>query len=61
VPPGQDDPWTGDLVAQVVVERRAILPLAQWEERVAWRDRALMALLRCRRGDAALEDLDSRP
>jgi 3-hydroxyacyl-CoA dehydrogenase len=58
---GQDDPWTGDLVAQVVAERRAILPLEQWEERVAWRDRALMALLRCRRGDAALEDPDSRP
>jgi 3-hydroxyacyl-CoA dehydrogenase len=57
---GQDDPWTGDLVARVVAERRAILPLEEWEERVAWRDRALMALLRCRRGDVALEDLDSR-
>jgi 3-hydroxyacyl-CoA dehydrogenase len=57
---GQDGPWTDALVAQVAAERRAILPLEDWEERVAWRDRALMALLRCRRGDMALEDLDSR-
>ncbi|MGH6929892.1 MAG: 3-hydroxyacyl-CoA dehydrogenase [Dongiaceae bacterium] len=57
---GQDDPWTDALVAQVAAERRAILPLDDWEKRVAWRDRALMALHRCRRGDMALEDLDSR-
>jgi 3-hydroxyacyl-CoA dehydrogenase len=56
---GQDDPWTEDLVARVVAERRAILPLERWEERVAWRDRALMALLRCRGTDAALEELDA--
>jgi 3-hydroxyacyl-CoA dehydrogenase len=58
---GQNDPWSDELVAKVAAERRAALPLARWEERVAWRDRALMALLRCRRTDAALEDLDPRP
>jgi hypothetical protein len=41
---GQDDPWTDELVEQVTRERRALLPLEEWEERVAWRDRALAAL-----------------
>jgi L-gulonate 3-dehydrogenase len=54
---GQDDPWTDDLVARVAAERRALLPLEAWEDRVAWRDRALMALLRCRRDEPALEEL----
>jgi 3-hydroxyacyl-CoA dehydrogenase len=55
---GQDDPWTEALVAEVESARRAVLPPDAWEARVAWRDRALMALLRCRRSDPALEDLD---
>jgi L-gulonate 3-dehydrogenase len=38
---GQDDPWTPELVARVTEERRRLLPLEQWEERVAWRDRRL--------------------
>ena len=42
---GQDDPWTPELVATVDAERRAVLPLAQWEQRVIWRDRRLMALI----------------
>jgi L-gulonate 3-dehydrogenase len=46
---GQDDPWTPDLVARVAAERRAVLPLDGWEARVAWRDRALMALEATRR------------
>ena len=46
---GQNDPWTPDLVEKVADQRRAILPLEQWEERVAWRDRALMHLLAHRR------------
>jgi L-gulonate 3-dehydrogenase len=46
---GQDDPWTPDLVAQVTGERRALLPLERWDERVAWRDRALIAAERGRR------------
>jgi 3-hydroxyacyl-CoA dehydrogenase len=45
---GQNDPWTPDLVAKVTAERRALLPLDRWEERVAWRDRKLMALIRDR-------------
>jgi 3-hydroxyacyl-CoA dehydrogenase len=40
---GQDDPWTEELVAEVAAQRRAQLPLDQWEQRVAWRDRALIA------------------
>jgi hypothetical protein len=46
---GQHDPWTPDLVAKVSAERRQILPLERWEERVAWRDRKLMALIRDRK------------
>lgn len=46
---GQHDPWTPDLVAQVTAERRAQLPLERWAERVAWRDRRLMSLVRHRR------------
>ena len=42
---GQHDPWTPELVARVAAERRALVPLEQWEERVAWRDRMLMALV----------------
>ena len=45
---GQHDPWTPDLVARVVAERRAAVPLTQWDARVEWRDRMLMALVRHR-------------
>jgi L-gulonate 3-dehydrogenase len=50
---GQHDPWTPDLVAKVAAERRALLPLEEWEERVAWRDRRLMELIRQRKTDRA--------
>lgn len=43
---GQDDPWTPELVAEVTRQRRAILPLEDWEERVRWRDEQLMAFRR---------------
>jgi L-gulonate 3-dehydrogenase len=46
---GQSDPWTPELVAQVARERRRLLPLEDWDRRVAWRDRMLMAVERCRR------------
>jgi 3-hydroxyacyl-CoA dehydrogenase len=46
---GQHDPWTADLVEKVAGERRSALPLDQWEDRVAWRDRALMELVAHRR------------
>nr|WP_237532216.1 3-hydroxyacyl-CoA dehydrogenase [Streptomyces sp. SID8352] len=41
---GQDDPWTEDLVSDAVAQRRALLPLERWEERVRWRDERLMRL-----------------
>lgn len=40
---GQDDPWDDQLVAEVTAQRRALLPLSDWERRVGWRDRALIA------------------
>jgi 3-hydroxyacyl-CoA dehydrogenase len=43
---GQHDPWTPELVAQVAAARREILPLEEWDARVMWRDRQLMALRR---------------
>ncbi len=46
---GQNDPWTDDLVAKVTAERRALMPLDQWDDRSAWRDRRLMALARLKR------------
>jgi L-gulonate 3-dehydrogenase len=46
---GQVDPWTPELVARVAAERRACLPMEAWDARVAWRDRALMALEAARR------------
>ncbi len=45
---GQHDPWTESLVSLVAAERRALLPLDQWDDRVAWRDAELMALARFR-------------
>jgi 3-hydroxyacyl-CoA dehydrogenase len=42
---GQHDPWTEDLVAEVTRQRRAVLPLSDWEDRVAWRDRQLLGRL----------------
>lgn len=46
---GQDDPWTPELVARVARELHERLPPEHWEERVAWRDDALVALERARR------------
>jgi 3-hydroxyacyl-CoA dehydrogenase len=50
---GQNDPWTPDLVEKVTGERRALLPLDRWADRVAWRDRRLMALIRHRKAESA--------
>ncbi|MGF6573953.1 L-gulonate 3-dehydrogenase [Paraburkholderia sp. GAS333] len=52
---GQSDPWTPELVAAVEAARRSAMPLEQWEERVAWRDRALMGLTRYRKDSAQNE------
>jgi L-gulonate 3-dehydrogenase len=45
---GDRSTWTEELVAQVAAERRAVLPLDRWDERVEWRDRALMRLAQAR-------------
>lgn len=58
---GQFDPWTPELVERVVAERRAALPLDQWEDRVRWRDRALIALERARRSFASEDVLERGP
>ena len=41
---GQYDPWTPELVEEVARQRRAVLPLDDWEDRVRWRDEQLMRL-----------------
>jgi 3-hydroxyacyl-CoA dehydrogenase len=41
---GQRDPWTDELVELATAQRRALLPLDQWEDRVRWRDEQLMKL-----------------
>jgi 3-hydroxyacyl-CoA dehydrogenase len=46
---GQHDPWDERLVAEVTRQRRALLPLSEWERRVAWRDSALIAQEQARR------------
>jgi 3-hydroxyacyl-CoA dehydrogenase len=52
---GQHDPWGNALVAEVDRQRRAVLPLSEWEDRVAWRDRALIAHEQTRRALAAAD------
>jgi len=42
---GPSEPWTEDLVAEVARQRRAELPLEDWEDRVLWRDERLMQLV----------------
>ncbi|WP_159911083.1 3-hydroxyacyl-CoA dehydrogenase [Pantoea sp. 18069] len=53
---GQNDPWTDALVQDVAAQRRAVLPLDQWEARVEWRDRQLMQLAKMRKARAANDD-----
>ncbi|HXF97104.1 MAG TPA: 3-hydroxyacyl-CoA dehydrogenase [Gaiellaceae bacterium] len=53
---GQHDPWTPELVQRVARERRALLPLDRWQERVEWRDRELMKLERARSGPPVAAD-----
>lgn len=43
---GQNDPWTKELVASVTRQRRRLLPLDLWDERVRWRDESIMELLK---------------
>ncbi|MFL4472737.1 3-hydroxyacyl-CoA dehydrogenase [Paeniglutamicibacter sp. MACA_103] len=39
---GDTSEWTPDLVAEVTSQRRQMLPLDRWEDRVAWRDEQLL-------------------
>jgi L-gulonate 3-dehydrogenase len=39
---GQHDPWDEALVTEVTAQRRALLPLTDWDARVAWRDAELV-------------------
>jgi ketosteroid isomerase-like protein len=59
---GQSDPWTPELVERVTSERRRVLPLEAWEDRVLWRDRMLMRVERARRetDNGARDALDRR-
>lgn len=50
---GQHDPWTPGLVTEVERQRRALLPLEQWEDRVVWRDRQLQRVAAALRPDDA--------
>lgn len=50
---GQDDTWTPDLVAKVLAQRRACMPLEKWAERGLWRDEMLMKLRALRAADKA--------
>jgi 3-hydroxyacyl-CoA dehydrogenase len=61
---GQHDPWTPELVAAVAAQRRADLPLADWSDRVRWRDEQLMQRRATRSNAQAPEDKennDKRP
>lgn len=42
---GQNDPWTKGLVDNVNQQRRNLVPLEQWDDRVRWRDENIMKLL----------------
>ncbi|EPG2864040.1 3-hydroxyacyl-CoA dehydrogenase [Pluralibacter gergoviae] len=48
---GDRSTWPPELVATVNSARRRVLPLENWESRVAWRDRQLMALLQFRKNN----------
>ncbi|MFG1247390.1 3-hydroxyacyl-CoA dehydrogenase [Xanthobacter flavus] len=49
---GQPEGWSKALVARATAERRALLPLEDWDARVAWRDERLMAARGAERGAA---------
>lgn len=51
---GQHDPWTPELVAEVTAQRRAMLDLDAWDERVRWRDRMLMQVAAAVKEDSTL-------
>lgn len=42
---GTSTAWDEETIASVENERRAMLPLSKWKDRVLWRDRAIMLIL----------------
>ena len=46
---GTSTAWDEETIASVENERRAMLPLSMWEDRVLWRDRAIMLILSARK------------
>jgi len=56
---GQHDPWTEELVTEVAAVRRAALRLEKWAERVAWRDRMLMAVIQAKYHATTPEEADA--
>lgn len=42
---GTSTAWDEETISSVENERRAMLPLSMWEDRVLWRDRAIMLIL----------------
>ena len=56
---GQHDPWTTELVDRVAADLERRLPLAAWDEHVARRDEAMIALERARRDSDAFPVGDS--
>jgi 3-hydroxyacyl-CoA dehydrogenase len=57
---GQHDHWDDRLIAEVTRQRRALLPLSEWEQRVAWRDHALIAQEQARRQPAPGNNIAGR-
>lgn len=53
---GQHDPWTPDLVAEAARQRRELLSLEDWDNRVEWRDHQIMTALAARRATANQEE-----
>jgi 3-hydroxyacyl-CoA dehydrogenase len=58
---GQDDPWTPALVAEVERDRRALLPLEKWEDRIAWRDASVLLMARAQAGLPAFDASPDAP
>ncbi len=57
---GQHDPWTPELVERVAGELHRRVPRQAWEEHVARRDDALIALERARRASGLFDNAQAR-
>jgi hypothetical protein len=52
---GMASPFSPELVARVAAELHERLPPERWDERVAWRDEALIELERARRASGLFD------